>query len=341
MFPSPLSSSRRLPLFHGYAHGRELPSAADPVGYSVGFVFATGLLHVIGIGIGVIADRPRGRVVVRALGIVIACIGVVLHVERGARMNGTLPALLIAAAFGIAIASAHAQVRWNSLVVFVVTGASGRIRDDSARVERTRSSRGPGSRSVSCSVSVHLAKALEIPRRNCARHDGWRDWRRSRQRCTRTRVDRAARVCRVDNVPRGACRGPTRAARAESRFKLAHRRSRCSRRPCRCCRSLPATCPITSNRSVDMIASARFARTLCALLALAPLAHAHDFWLQPQDFRIDANAPAAVHAAGRPRDRFASGSPIPARRIERFDVVAPGGSTYDVHSRLPPWWRSR
>ncbi len=64
-------------LFHGYAHGRELPSAADPVGYSVGFVFATGLLHVIGIGIGVIADRPRGRVVVRALGIVIACIGVV------------------------------------------------------------------------------------------------------------------------------------------------------------------------------------------------------------------------------------------------------------------------
>ena len=65
-------------LFHGYAHGRELPSAADPVGYSAGFVFATGLLHVIGIGIGVIADRPRGRLVVRALGISIACVGVVL-----------------------------------------------------------------------------------------------------------------------------------------------------------------------------------------------------------------------------------------------------------------------
>jgi len=64
-------------LFHGYAHGRELPSAADPVGYSVGFVFATGLLHVIGIGIGVIADRPRGVLIVRALGIAIACIGIV------------------------------------------------------------------------------------------------------------------------------------------------------------------------------------------------------------------------------------------------------------------------
>jgi urease accessory protein len=63
-------------LFHGYAHGRELPSAADPIGYSVGFVFATGLLHVIGIGIGLIADRPRGELVVRALGVAIACIGV-------------------------------------------------------------------------------------------------------------------------------------------------------------------------------------------------------------------------------------------------------------------------
>lgn len=65
-------------LFHGYAHGRELPSAADPIGYSVGFVFATGLLHVIGIGVGVIADRPRGALVVRTLGVAIACIGVAL-----------------------------------------------------------------------------------------------------------------------------------------------------------------------------------------------------------------------------------------------------------------------
>lgn len=64
-------------LFHGYAHGRELPSAADPIGYSVGFVFATGLLHVIGIGLGAMADRPHGERVVRALGTAIACIGLV------------------------------------------------------------------------------------------------------------------------------------------------------------------------------------------------------------------------------------------------------------------------
>ncbi len=55
-------------IFHGYAHGKELPSAADPVGYSAGFVLATGLLHVAGIGIGLIADRPGGATVVRSLG---------------------------------------------------------------------------------------------------------------------------------------------------------------------------------------------------------------------------------------------------------------------------------
>lgn len=63
-------------MFHGYAHGRELPSAADPVGYSLGFVFATGLLHVLGIGVGVLADRPRGARLVRTIGAGIACIGV-------------------------------------------------------------------------------------------------------------------------------------------------------------------------------------------------------------------------------------------------------------------------
>ncbi len=47
-------------IFHGYAHGRELPSAADPIGYAVGFVLATGLLHVSGIGVGLLNDRRGG-----------------------------------------------------------------------------------------------------------------------------------------------------------------------------------------------------------------------------------------------------------------------------------------
>ncbi len=63
-------------IFHGYAHGRELPSAADPVGYSVGFMLATGLLHLAGIGLGLMNARPVGVVATRSLGAGIAATGV-------------------------------------------------------------------------------------------------------------------------------------------------------------------------------------------------------------------------------------------------------------------------
>lgn len=62
-------------LFHGYAHGQELPSAADPLGYSAGFVLATGLLHLAGVAIGLVALRPGGLVALRALGGLIAAAG--------------------------------------------------------------------------------------------------------------------------------------------------------------------------------------------------------------------------------------------------------------------------
>ena len=62
-------------LFHGYAHGKELPSAADPVGYSAGFVLATGFLHVSGISLGFLNGRPSGVVVTRSFGGVIAALG--------------------------------------------------------------------------------------------------------------------------------------------------------------------------------------------------------------------------------------------------------------------------
>ena len=63
-------------LFHGYAHGQELPSAADPVGYSVGFVLATGILHLLGIGLGLLNATPTGRRFTRTLGAGIALAGV-------------------------------------------------------------------------------------------------------------------------------------------------------------------------------------------------------------------------------------------------------------------------
>lgn len=63
-------------IFHGYAHGQELPSAADPIGYSVGFVLATGSLHVVGIALGLLNRSKPGAVVARSLGGGIAAAGV-------------------------------------------------------------------------------------------------------------------------------------------------------------------------------------------------------------------------------------------------------------------------
>jgi urease accessory protein len=65
-------------VFHGYAHGLELPSAADPVGYSAGFVVATGLLHISGIALGCLNLLRGGVVVVRSLGAAVASFGVLL-----------------------------------------------------------------------------------------------------------------------------------------------------------------------------------------------------------------------------------------------------------------------
>lgn len=63
-------------LFHGYAHGLELPSMTDPVSYSLGFVTATGLLHMAGIAIGALHNVPRGFAAVRTAGGVIAVAGI-------------------------------------------------------------------------------------------------------------------------------------------------------------------------------------------------------------------------------------------------------------------------
>ena len=62
-------------LFHGYAHGAELPSAADPVGYSAGFVLCTGLLHLAGIALGLLRALPAGTLALRAAGGAIALSG--------------------------------------------------------------------------------------------------------------------------------------------------------------------------------------------------------------------------------------------------------------------------
>lgn len=60
---------------HGYAHGAEIPHAANPVGYAAGFVLATGMLHLLGILFGTLSDRPEGAMVLRGSGAMIALAG--------------------------------------------------------------------------------------------------------------------------------------------------------------------------------------------------------------------------------------------------------------------------
>ena len=62
-------------IFHGYAHGRELPDGADAVAFAAGFVMATGTLHLCGIAFGLLARWPVGRLAVRAAGGAIALTG--------------------------------------------------------------------------------------------------------------------------------------------------------------------------------------------------------------------------------------------------------------------------
>jgi urease accessory protein len=63
-------------VFHGHAHGAEMPEAASPLAFAAGFVLATGLIHLAGISFGLLVARPLGRIAVRGAGAVIALAGV-------------------------------------------------------------------------------------------------------------------------------------------------------------------------------------------------------------------------------------------------------------------------
>ena len=63
-------------IFHGHAHGTELPGAANPLAYSAGFVISTGMLHLSGIAFGLLVRWPAGKVAVRTFGVIISLAGV-------------------------------------------------------------------------------------------------------------------------------------------------------------------------------------------------------------------------------------------------------------------------
>ncbi len=63
-------------MFHGYAHGMEMPSVAEPALYATGFILSTAGLHIAGVLIGFVSHRiPKGDIVLRVLGAIIAVVG--------------------------------------------------------------------------------------------------------------------------------------------------------------------------------------------------------------------------------------------------------------------------
>ncbi|NVO15027.1 MAG: HupE/UreJ family protein [Rhodoplanes sp.] len=65
-------------LFHGWAHGAEMPSASSPFAYGLGFVAATAMLHLAGIGLGFELGRITWPHAARLAGACVAGVGVVL-----------------------------------------------------------------------------------------------------------------------------------------------------------------------------------------------------------------------------------------------------------------------
>jgi urease accessory protein len=64
-------------IFHGHAHGTDLPDGQSGLLYSMGFVIATGCLHGIGVLLGVVNAIPMGKLVVRGAGASIAGMGII------------------------------------------------------------------------------------------------------------------------------------------------------------------------------------------------------------------------------------------------------------------------
>ncbi len=82
-----IAASARLPLaastiivglfaiFHGHAHGAEMPGTASGIAYGAGFLIATAFLHACGIGLGIAIQKLASPKIVRFAGIAIVLCG--------------------------------------------------------------------------------------------------------------------------------------------------------------------------------------------------------------------------------------------------------------------------
>jgi urease accessory protein len=64
-------------IFHGHAHGAELPPDQSGLTYSIGFVMSTGCLHLVGITIGFVYKWRAGQFAVRLIGAGVAIAGAI------------------------------------------------------------------------------------------------------------------------------------------------------------------------------------------------------------------------------------------------------------------------
>ena len=66
-------------IFHGHAHGAEMPADVSGMAYAMGFLLATALLHGAGIALGLVAARAAPRLA-QGAGAAIALAGIALLV---------------------------------------------------------------------------------------------------------------------------------------------------------------------------------------------------------------------------------------------------------------------
>ena len=68
-------------IFHGHAHGTEMPADSAGLAYGFGFMLGTALLHAVGIGIGFVLAKigeARGGLIIRATGGAAAALGIAI-----------------------------------------------------------------------------------------------------------------------------------------------------------------------------------------------------------------------------------------------------------------------
>jgi urease accessory protein len=72
-----------LAIFHGHAHGTEMPVNASGMEYAMGFIMSTATLHAVGISLSIAAQKMAEKaapLAVRASGMAIATAGVILFI---------------------------------------------------------------------------------------------------------------------------------------------------------------------------------------------------------------------------------------------------------------------